>query len=167
MQPVRQDMVTVRLAELDDAPDLQAHCLPMATIVVVREQIEDNIRGFDAGQRMHLVACMDGTVVGMVVFVRDAHPLRAHRGGLFSLVTAAAYQGRGIARRLVEDVGRRVPVMGIEILEISCRAATPAEEVYRRLGFTEYGRLPRGLKEPWGEQGVFDEVLFYLPVSGR
>ena len=36
------------------------------------------------------------------------------------------------------------------------------EEVCRRLGFIEWDRMPRRLKEPWGEQKVFDEVYFLL-----
>jgi len=52
-----------------------------------------------------------------------------------------------------------------EILEIGVRGGTPAEEVYRRLGFTEYARLPQGIKEPWGDGNVFDEILFYQPVE--
>jgi hypothetical protein len=55
--------------------------------------------------------------------------------------------------------------MGVEILEIRVRGGTPAEEVYRRLGFIEYACLPGGIKEPWGDGNVFDEVLLYLPVE--
>ena len=54
--------------------------------------------------------------------------------------------------------------MGIEILEVGCRGGTPAEEVYRRLGFIECGRLPGGIVEPWGERRAYDEVSFYMPV---
>lgn len=167
MQPTPNDTIAVRLAELDDAPEIKEQCLPMASVAAVREQIEENMRGLDSGKRMQLVACVDGIVVGTVVLIRDEHPLRIHRGGLFSLVVAQTYQGRGIARRLVKEVCRRASILGIKMLEISCRASTPAEKVYRRLGFAEYGRLPRGLREPWGDQRVFDEVFFYLPVGGR
>ncbi len=55
--------------------------------------------------------------------------------------------------------------MGMEILEISCRAGEPAEQVYRHLDLIEYGRLPRGLIEPWGKHKVFDQVLFFQPLA--
>ena len=45
------------------------------------------------------------------------------------------------------------------------RADTPAEQVYPRLGFVEYGRLPRGIKESWGDQRVFDMVYLYQPLG--
>jgi methylglyoxal synthase len=69
----------------------------MATGDAVREQIGANIREFQTGKRMQLVACVDGGVVRMVIFVRDDHPPRAHRGGLFSLVTAACLSARATA----------------------------------------------------------------------
>jgi hypothetical protein len=28
-----------------------------------------------------------------------------------------------------------------------------------------YARLPGGIKEPWGDGNVFDEILFYQPVE--
>lgn len=143
MHPLPNAHIVVRLAKPSDAPELQAHCFPMASVTAVREEIEENVQEFSSGKRIQLVAQVGGSVIGTVIFIRDAHPLRAHRGGLFSLVTAEAYQGQGVARRLVTEICNRASSLGIKILEISCRASTPAEDVYRRLGFTEYGRLPQ------------------------
>jgi hypothetical protein len=41
------------------------------------------------------------------------------------------------------------------------------EEVYRRLSFIEWGRLARGLVEPWGERRVYDSVHFYMPLQTK
>jgi GNAT superfamily N-acetyltransferase len=92
------------------------------------------------------------------------HPLHAHRGEVTSLVVDPRYQRRGIARRIVEAT-REHAATGIEILEVGCRGGTPAESVYPRLGFVEYGRLPHGIAEPYGERHTYDEVFFYMPVS--
>lgn len=81
------------------------------------------------------------------------------------MVVAAAYQRRGIARRLLAGSLARAAEMGIEILETSARGGEPAEHVYRRLGFREWGRLPGGLHQSWGKVRVFDEVYFYLRVA--
>jgi hypothetical protein len=56
-------------------------------------------------------------------------------------------------------------VAGHRVLETACRAATPAEAVYRRLGFIEWGRLPGGIRESWGERRVFDAVYFTMPTG--
>lgn len=71
---------------------------------------------------------------------------------------------RGIARTLLEETRRRAGDVGIALIETSARAGEPAEEVYRRLGFREWGRLPNGLRQSWGGVREFDEVYFVLPV---
>ena len=76
---------------------------------------------------------------------------------------AHRYWRRGIARGLFTELGARATAIGVELLATSCRGGTPAETVYRHLGFAEYGRLPRGLKEASGK--VFDEVLLYKPLA--
>ncbi len=83
------------------------------------------------------------------------------------MVVAGDYQGRGLARRLIEALCLHSAQMGIKIFETSVRGGTPAEEVYRKVGFQEYGRLPGGLMEPWGEQLVYDLVLFWRPAGLR
>ena len=51
--------------------------------------------------------------------------------------------------------------MGIDILEISCRGGESAEKIYCKMGFSEYGRLPGDIKEPWGDHKVYDIVYYY------
>ena len=90
-----------------------------------------------------------------------------HRGKVGSLVVHPAYQRRGIARHIVAEMHVYAALMGLEFLEVGCRGGTPAEQVYPRLGFIEYGRFPRGLIEPWGDCLVFDEISFYMPVRRK
>lgn len=157
--------VVVREVVPGDAAQLQANCFSQNTVEEVARQIDENLRGAGQGTRLHLVAEVDGIVAGSALLIRDPHPLHRHRAGLFGLVVSTAYQRRGIARRLVEALGTRAATLGIEILETSCRAGTAAEAVYARLGFTAFGRLPRGIREPWGSQRVYDQVYFYRPVA--
>lgn len=50
--------------------------------------------------------------------------------------------------------------LGIDILETSARGGEPAKEVYRRLGFREWGRVPGGMHQSWGKgQNVRRGVL--------
>jgi len=109
-------------------------------------------------------------VVGVVSLVRQAHPLQRHRAEVAGLVVHPDYQGRGIARQLVQACRQHAVGLAITILEISCRGGEPAEKVYPRLGFTRLGCLPGGLVEPWGDRKVYDQVYFYLsdaPNDGR
>ena len=155
--------VTVRLIAPEDAAQLQANCMPAATVEGIRAWIPEDLRAYAEGERVPLVAVVDGEVVGTATLVRRPHNLARHIAEVRGVVVAARYWRRGIARRLIEELRARAVAMGLEILEISCRGGTTAETVYRRLGFTEYGRLPRAIKEPSGR--VFDEVFFYLPLA--
>jgi len=158
--------VTVRPVQLSDAADVQDNCFTMNTLEEVQSHIRANLQASEEEKGLQLVAEVDGKAVGTVILTRNSHPLFTHRAELGSLVVHGDYQRRGIARRLVEESRSYAQSMGIEILEISCRAGTPAEQVYPRLGFIEYGRLPQGIKEPWGDHNAFDIVYFYQPLEG-
>ncbi len=153
--------VTIRLIAPDDAAHLQANCMPGATVGGIRASIPEDLRAYEAGEKLPLVAVVDGEVAGAATLVRKPHHLRRHIGDVQGVVVAYRYWRRGIARRLIDALRTRAAAMGLDILEISCRGGTTAETVYRRLGFVEYGRLPSGIKEPSGK--VFDGVYFYLP----
>ncbi len=153
--------VTIRLVQETDAAQLRQNCFPLNTLEETQAQIATNLRTFAEGEVVPLVAEVHGEVVGAVTLQRNPHRLRRHRAELGGLVVHSPYQGQGIARRLVDECRQRARAMGIDILELSCRGGEPAEEVYRRLGFREYGRLPRGLVETRGRRPEFDEVYFY------
>lgn len=156
--------VTIRLVKIEDAADLHQNCFPaVPTVEAVREGIEEDLGAFADGLRVPLVAEVDGSVVGTATLLRESHRLKRHRAEVGGVVVAGRYQGRGIGRRLIDELRSRAAAMGVEILEISWRGGTRAEELYRRLGFVEYGRLPSGLKEPSGQ--AFDHVLFYMPIG--
>jgi len=158
--------ILIRDATLEDAADLQAHCLPRNSVEQVRDYIRECQDAPDGAEQVYLVAEVQGHAVGQAVLMRSAHGLRAHRAEVAGLVVAQRYWRRGIARRLVEACRARAAALGVTILEVAARGGEPAEEVYRRLGFIEWGRLPGGLVEPWGERRGYDEVRFYMPVEG-
>ena len=155
--------LTIRLIAPDDAAQLQANCMPGASVEGIHAWIPEDLRAYEAGEKLPPVAVVDGEVAGAATLVRKPHHLRRHIGDVQGVVVAQRYWRRGIARRLIEALRARAAGMGLDILEISCRGGTTAETVYRRLGFVEYGRLPSGIKEPSGK--VFDEVYFYLALT--
>lgn len=159
------ERIVVRPVRLADAPQLRENCFSANTLDEVKERIVDSLSALEEGKEMLLVAVVGGTLVGTGTLVRKTHPLHAHRGEVGGLVVHPDYQRRGIARRIVEQIAERAASMGVEILEVGCRALTPTEEVYPRLGFIECGRLPGGIKEPWAEGQVYDEVSFYMPLT--
>lgn len=162
---MNNEIITIRPVAREDVADLRENCFSMNTLEEVKERVENTIQMLEEEKGIQLVAEMDGMVVGTATLSRNSHPLYAHRAEVGGVVVRGDYQRRGIARRLIARCSTHAASMGVEILEIGTRGGTPAEEVYRRLGFIEYARLPQGIKEPWDGGGVFDEVLFYQPVE--
>lgn len=160
MHPVN---ITFRLIAPDDAAQLQANCMSLATVEGIRQRIPEELRAYEAGEKVPLVAIVDGEVRGTATLVRHPHHLRRHIADIAGVVVDHRYWRRGIARGLFAELSARAAAMGVELLATSCRGGTPAETVYRRLGFAEYGRLPNGLKEASGK--VFDEVFLYRPLA--
>jgi len=157
--------IVVRVVRPGDATMLQSHCFVRDTVEETAARIDENLRGYADGEAIPLVAEVDGVVVGNAVLQRKSHPLHGHRADLSDMVVCDAHQRRGIARRLIETLRDHAAQIGITIFETSVRGGTPAEEVYRRVGFQEYGRLPGGIVETWGECGVYDEVFFWMRVK--
>ena len=154
--------VTFRLITPEDAEQLQANCMPRATVEGIRQWIPEYLRAHEAGEKVPLVAVADGEVRGTATLVRHPHHLRRHLADIVGVVVDHRYWRRGIARGLFAELSARAAAMGIEVLTTSCRGGTTAQTVYRRLGFSEYGRLPRGIKDTSGK--VFDEVFLYRPL---
>jgi GNAT superfamily N-acetyltransferase len=161
---VSDHKLIIRPARAADAEDQREHCFSANTLVEVEERIIESLQAAEEGRQVLFVAEVDGVVVGTGAFVRNTHPLHAHRAEVGGLVVHPDYRRRGIARRIVERIAETASSMGLEMLEISVRGETPAEEVYRRLGFTEWGRLPRGIVEPWGGHKIYDVVHFYMTL---
>lgn len=160
--------VTIRPVRLEDAVHLQANCFSRNTVDEVREQIRRGLSEFARQERVPLVAEVGGAVVGSADLERETHRLQRHRAGWGGVVVCGLYQRRGIARALLQETLTWAAAWGIEILTVGVRGGTPAEEVYHRLGFREYARLPGGFKETRdGALLVFDEVALYMPVGRR
>jgi GNAT superfamily N-acetyltransferase len=157
--------IVVRVVRPGDAAMLQSNCFVRNTVEETAAQVDGNLQGYAEGEVIPLVVEVDGVVVGNAMLKRKNHPLCRHRADLVGMVVCGEYRRRGIARRLIEALRDHAAQIGVTIFETSARGGTPAEEVYRRVGFQEYGRLPGGIVEPWGECGVYDEVLFWMPAK--
>jgi GNAT superfamily N-acetyltransferase len=154
----------IRPIEMKDAQQFRDSLYTRDTLEQIETLINDNIQKAADNQWLHIVADLDGEIVGTAIIMRNTRGLKQHRAELAGLVVKYEYWGKGIAHRLVDECKKLALGMGIEILEVGCRGGEPAEQIYKHLGFTEYSRLAGGLKEPWEEQKVFDEVNLYLPL---
>ncbi|MBU0998603.1 GNAT family N-acetyltransferase [Patescibacteria group bacterium] len=157
--------ITIRPVKISDVESLQKNIYSRDSLDQTREIINKSLEKTRLGTAFHLVAEVDGIVVGNIKVEFKQHVLERHRGELFDVVVNPRYQKKGIARLLFNKCKKLCLENGILILETSVRGRTPGETVYRRLGFIQYGRLPRGFKEPWDDEKIFDQIFFYMDLD--
>jgi ribosomal protein S18 acetylase RimI-like enzyme len=81
-----------------------------------------------------------GNLIGCIGFRREAGMKRRHIGQVLGLQIAPAWQRRGIATTLVQDVINQASSSGIVQIQLSLTLPNePAENLYDRLGFEVFG----------------------------
>jgi ribosomal protein S18 acetylase RimI-like enzyme len=100
------------------------------------------------GNAFVLGAFVDGRLRGMVGFIRDTSIKRRHKGTVWGVYVSPELRGRGLGRRLLEALLARARTLpGLERILLTANAADPiATSLYRRVGFTTFGREPAALK---------------------
>ena len=153
------EQILIRTVSLNDVNDIQKHCFVRNTLEEVEKRISENIEKQNNGSIIQYVAEVDGHVVGTMTLGKENHPLYAHRCGLGDVVVGGEYQGKGIARKIFEQCVDYCRNNGIKIITDSVRGGEPAEQVYHKLGFIEYGRLKGGIVESWNDNKEYDHVF--------
>jgi ribosomal protein S18 acetylase RimI-like enzyme len=132
--------VMVRFATADDVPAVKAiadrhrHELGFVPAAALVEA---------ARERRLLVAVLDGKVIGFVHFrcCRDGHAT------IYEIAVLPEHRRRGVGRALVEAVSQEAIQHGYIVLQLKCPIDLPANEFYRRAGFTEAG-IEEGRRRP-------------------
>jgi RimJ/RimL family protein N-acetyltransferase len=102
-----------------------------------------------------------GNLVGVTGFVRESGTKSRHRAFAWGVYVAPAARGAGLATRLMQAViAHARSVEGVTQLELTAASHnTAAISVYKKLGFTTFGRHPRALML---ENRPIDEDLMVL-----
>lgn len=110
---------------------------------------------------VRLGAFFEGQLVGTCDIKRDRQ--RAGHTGTLGLMTAKDFRGEGIGRGLMEYVlqlGKEY--MGLKMVKLGVFAINEkALKLYQKLGFVEYGKLPKGLLYK-GE--YIDHIFMYKEI---
>jgi ribosomal protein S18 acetylase RimI-like enzyme len=109
-------------------------------------------------------AFIDDTLIGVAGFHRYDGVKTAHKAELWGMYVRAAARKLGVGKRLVEAVvahaAERVEQLQLTVISENASAV----RLYESLGFVEYGRLPRGLKQ----NGWYsDEILMTKHFTGK
>jgi ribosomal protein S18 acetylase RimI-like enzyme len=106
------------------------------------------------------VASADGVSAAFGCWRRDPGPIFAHRAQVSKVMAHPDARGLGLGELIVSSLVGRARTTGIETLRLSARGNNHlAIELYRRLGFQVWGRLPNSIEV--GDLR-FDEVHLYL-----
>jgi ribosomal protein S18 acetylase RimI-like enzyme len=101
----------------------------------------------------------DGVLSGCARFARDRRAKERHKGAMAAVYLRPALRGRGIGEALI---GRLIGHARARVSLLRCSVTTEntaACELYRRMGFIDYGIEPRSLRY---EGADYDEALLVI-----
>ncbi|MEU1468068.1 N-acetyltransferase [Streptomyces sp. NPDC005761] len=127
--------------------------------------LDDVLSAVGAGDASLRAAYVGGELCGFGYWRRYARPTHRPHADLEKVAVDAATHGRGAGRALTAALIADARERGIEVLTLDARGDNaPALQLYRSLGFTEYGRLP-----DFVAVGVarFDKVFCMLDLRRR
>jgi ribosomal protein S18 acetylase RimI-like enzyme len=125
------------------------------------EKVRERIRENRETGSFTLGAFEGGEIVGTTGFFREEGVKERHRGFIWGVYVRPQYREQGIARKLMQEAIRKASAVdGVEQIHLMVTTInTGARQLYRSLGFEEYGIEPRALKV--GNE-YYDEAMMVL-----
>jgi acetyltransferase len=103
------------------------------------------------GEALYLwVAEVDGQLVGSVQLAPCLKENGRHRGEIQKLLVHRHHRGLGIASQLMALAEAGARAAGIRLLVLDTQAGSPAERLYRHLGWDKAGEIPDYAASPDG-----------------
>ena len=120
--------------------------------------LNESIAFFNS-QSKTMIAIDDKTNKTLGLYI--LHPNNVGRCGHIcnaSYAVSKTARGRGIGRILVKDCISRAKTLGFRILQFNAVVAsnTPALNLYKDLGFTQLGVIPKGFKN---KNGDYEDII--------
>lgn len=111
-----------------------------------------------------LVARCGEEIVGTAQLQRAWAPNQPHRGEVAKVIVHRKARGRGIGIRLMRALEEAARSIGLRLLVLDTRKDSDAERLYRKLGWTHAGTIPRFALDADGK-GFHDDVIFYKELA--
>jgi ribosomal protein S18 acetylase RimI-like enzyme len=148
---------TIRIEALANAPLAFSQSLEDA-----EKQTIDDYRKTVSGPFPPFAAFDGATAIGMVGFYILGGPKVSHRGVLWGMYVSPTHRGRGIGRKLIVSVidHARGRVEQIHLHVVTTNIA--AYDLYRSMGFVDYGVEPRALRYAGRD---YDEAMMVLMME--
>ena len=113
--------------------------------------------------RVLLVARYEGGIVGSVQLDLASQPNAAHRAEVQKLFVLQHERKQGIGTRLMQAVEGVARELGRRLLVLDTRQGDKAEQLYRKLGYTEVGVIPSYARSATGSLDA--TIIFYKLLS--
>jgi RimJ/RimL family protein N-acetyltransferase len=110
-----------------------------------------------------LVARDDEGICGAVQLHPAWAPNQPHRGDIVKLMVHRRARGTGRGTQLMEAIELAAREAGYRLLTLDTRRGDAAERLYRRMGWTELGTIPRYALDPDGTP--HDAVFFWKEIG--
>jgi GNAT superfamily N-acetyltransferase len=117
-----------------------------------------------AGENILLVARHEGRPAGTVMLGLDTPPNQPHRADVKKLLVHRRARRQGLARALMLAVEQEARNRGRSLLTLDTEHGSPAEGMYKGLGYTPFGIVPRYAIAADGKS-VADCAFFYKDLA--
>jgi GNAT superfamily N-acetyltransferase len=125
---------------------------------------QDNARDVAAAHKVLLAGWVDGVLAGTVTLAFAWPQNQQHRAEVTKLLVHPSGRRHGLARRLMARLELEARRAGRTLLTLDTRAGDKAEQLYRSMGWIEYGRIPGYALQA---DGSFEETLFFWKPLSR
>lgn len=122
------------------------------------------IPGIAAAEQLLLVAHHEGRPAGTVMLGLDTPPNQPHRADVKKLLVHRRARRLGLARSLMQAVEQEARKRGRILLTLDTEHGSPAEGMYKQLGYTPFGIVPRYAITADGKS-VADCAFFYKALA--
>lgn len=103
---------------------------------------QDTVLSLACGDRLLLVARLQGRIVATVMVVLAMPPNGMHRAEIVKLLVHPDARRRGIARQLMQQAEERARAAGRSLLTLDTRSGDTGEALYASLGWLVAGQIP-------------------------
>lgn len=117
----------------------------------------------ESGSRVLLAAYADGLIVASGQLALAPWSNGKHRASLEKLFVATAMRGRGLGKGIVIALEEAAMLRGRTLLLINARRDDPAELLYKRMGYREFGMIPGYTRTADGLR--YDNVCMYRELT--
>jgi GNAT superfamily N-acetyltransferase len=111
-----------------------------------------------------LVARDDDGIVGTVQLQPAWAPNQPHRAEVAKMIVHRRARRAGLGARLMEAVEAAARASGFTLLTLDAKRGGAPERLYRRMGWTYVGAIPRYAVDPDGA-ALHDTVIFYKEIA--